>query len=337
MGQITSLFVRKVLGEADASIDREALLSAVGIDPASLDDPATMVPDNQYYAFLERLALLDANGTTIPLRAGAAMHCDDYGAFGLAWKSAINLRGSYDRAQRYARVLTNVSTYEVEATADGAFVNLHRVGERRLGMRLSNEASIASIASISRQVCTEVFKPIQVYFKHAAPKSTVDHENYFGCPVTFESNRDALLVSNETLHAPNRLGDESISRFFDTHLETTISKFEDNSSLERQVRVQISRSLSEGVPTISVLAQHFGMSGRSLQRRLSEQGYSFKIMVDEVRRQLADRLLKQTSYSLAEVAFMTGFSEQSAFNRAFKRWQGQTPRSFRIESQTGGH
>jgi hypothetical protein len=205
MGQITSLFVRKVLSEADASVDREALLSAVGIDPASLDDPSTMVPDNEYYAFLERLAVLDANGTTIPLRAGAAMCCDDYGAFGLAWKSAINLRGSYDRAQRYARVLTNVSTYEVEATEDGAFVNLHRVGERRLGMRLSDEASIASLASISRQVSTEVFNPIGVYFRHAAPKSTVDHENYFGCPVAFESNRDALLVSNETLQTPNRL------------------------------------------------------------------------------------------------------------------------------------
>lgn len=335
MGQITSLFVRKVLSEADASVDRKALLRAVGIVPASLDDPATMVPDNEYYAFLERLAVLDANGTTIPLRAGAAMRCDDYGAFGLAWKSAINLRGSYERAQRYARVLTNVSTYEVEASEDGAFVNLHRVGERRLGMRLSNEASIASIVSLSRQVSTEVFNPIGVYFRHPAPKSTVDHENYFGCAVAFESKRDALLVSNETLQIPNKLGDESISRFFDTHLEIEISKFEDDSTLERLVRVQVSKSLSEGVPTISALAQHFGMSGRTLQRRLSEQGYSFKTMVDEVRRQLADRLLKQTNYSLTEVAFMTGFSEQSAFNRAFKRWQGQTPRSFRIESQVG--
>ena len=335
MGQITSLFVRKVLSEADASVDREALLRAVGIVPASLDDPATMVPDNEYYAFLERLAVLDANGTTIPLRAGAAMRCDDYGAFGLAWKSAINLRGSYDRAQRYARVLTNVSTYEIEASEDGAFMNLHRVGERRLGMRLSNEASIASLASLSRQVSTEAFNPIGVYFKHAAPKSTADHEHYFGCPVEFESNRDALLLSNETLQTPNRLGDESISRFFDSHLETEISRFADDSSLERRVRVEVSKSLCEGVPTISAVAQHFSMSGRTLQRRLSEQGYSYKAMVDEVRRQLADRLLKQTSYSLAEVAFMTGFSEQSAFNRAFKRWQGQTPRSFRIESQVG--
>jgi hypothetical protein len=141
-----------------------------------------MVPDTEYYTFLEKLAALDGNGTTIPLRAGAAMRCDDYGAFGLAFKSATNLLGSYERTERYAQVLTNVSTYEVEKTNDGAFMHLHRDGERRLGMRLSNEATIASIASISRQVSSNAFKPIAVYFKHSAPESIADHEAYFECP-----------------------------------------------------------------------------------------------------------------------------------------------------------
>ncbi|MCB1718365.1 MAG: helix-turn-helix transcriptional regulator, partial [Candidatus Competibacteraceae bacterium] len=72
---------------------------------------------------------------------------------------------------------------------------------------------------------------------------------------------------------------------------------------------------------------------RTLQRRLANRGYSYQTLVDESRRQLAERLLQKTDYSLAEVAFMTGFSEQSAFTRAFKRWAGQTPRSFRIDSQ----
>jgi len=333
MGQITSLFVRKVINEADDSVDKDGLLRSMGIEPDSPNDPSYMVSDVNYYALLERLVELDGNGATIPLRAGAAMRCDEYGAFGLAWKSATNLRGSYDRAERYARVLTSVSTYEVEGTDAGAFMHLHREGDRRLGMRLSNEATIASIASISRQVSSEEFKPIQVYFRHSAPKSIEDHEAYFGCTVHFESDTDALLVSNATLQTPNKLGDGSISKFFDTHLEAELSQFEHEGSLDRLVRIQISKSLSEGVPTISDVAGHFGMSARTLQRRLSDQGYTYQVMVDELRRKLADRLLKQTNYSLTEVAFMTGFSEQSAFNRAFKRWEGQTPRSFRLESQ----
>jgi len=333
MGQITSLFIRKVIQVVDDTIDKDAFLRSVGVEPSSPVDLSYMVPDADYYAFLERIAAAERNATTLPLRAGAAMRCEDYGAFGLAWKSAPNLQGSYERAERYARVLTSVSTYELEMTEQGAFMHLHRVGERRLGMRLSNEATIASIASISQHVSTKEFKPLAVYFKHSAPKSIVDHEAYFGCPIHFDSSRDALLVSRESLQTPNQLGDESISTFFDTHLTAELSKLEDNSSLDQQVRIHVSRSLSEGVPAMSDVAGHFGMSGRTLQRRLSDLGYSYQALVDESRRQLAERLLQQTDYSLAEVAFLTGFSEQSAFTRAFKRWAGQTPRSFRISPQ----
>ena len=140
MGKITTLFVRKVLEEVDSDIDKgNAVVRSMGID---LDRPVYMMSDAHYYSFFEKAAAIDRNGTTLPLRVGAAMCSDDYGAFGLAWKSATTLRGSYNRAERYARVLTSVSTYEVEATHEGAYMHLHRSGERSLGMRLSNEATI---------------------------------------------------------------------------------------------------------------------------------------------------------------------------------------------------
>ncbi len=333
MGQVTSLFVRKVVSVVDESVDKESLLRSVGIDPEGPVDPSLMVSDTEYYDFLERVAAADANGTTLPLRVGAAMNCDDYGAFGLAWKSAPNLRGSFERAERYARVLTNVSTYEVEGMDDGAFMHLHREGVRRLGLRLSNEATLASIVSISRQASSQAFTPAAVYLKHPAPDSVTEHEAYFGCSIHFESERDALFVSQESLQTPNKLGDDSISKFFDSHLETEVSKLEDDNALERRVQIRIAEALSEGVPPISDVARHFAMSGRTLQRRLSDRGTSFQALVDESRRRLAERLLSRTDYVLAEVAFMTGFSEQSAFTRAFKRWEGQTPRSYRLESQ----
>ncbi len=334
MGQITSLFVRKAVSIVENKIDVAALLRSVGIEPDSPVDPSHMISDNEYYAFLERIARAEDNGTTLPLRAGAAMRSNDYGAFGLAWKSAPNLRGSFDRSERYARVLTSVSTYEVEATESGALMHLHREGERHLGMRISNEATIASIATISREVASKPLKPLAVYFKHPAPKSIADHEAYFGCPVHFDTDRDALLISHESLQTPNKLADEGISTFFESHLQSEVSKLEDVPSLERQVRSEVSQSLSEGIPTLPDIANRLGMSGRTLQRRLSEHGHSYQNLVDESRRQLAKNLLKDTDFSLVEVAFLTGFSEQSAFTRAFKRWAGQTPRSFRIATQS---
>ena len=334
MGQITSLFIRKVIDQVDDSLDKRKHLASVGVDLDAPVDPAFMIPDTDYYALLERLAKEDPKGCELPLRAGASMNCDDYGAFGLAWKSAPNLRSSYGRAERYARILTSVSSYEVKDAQDSAYMHLHREGDRRLGLRLSNEATIASIMSISQEVSTKEFHPLAIYFKHEAPKSISAHEAYFGCPVNFGTDKDALLVSKETLQTSNRLGDESISRFFDAHLETELAKLKDDSSLDKRVRIQVSQALSEGIPTISEVAGRLGMSGRTLQRRLSEHGHTFQTLVDESRRQLAEQLLHQTGYSLADVAFLTGFSEQSAFNRAFKRWAGQTPRSFRLSAQS---
>ena len=75
-----------------------------------------------------------------------------------------------------------------------------------------------------------------------------------------------------------------------------------------------------------------GRSGRTLQRKLSADGFSYQQLIDDARRTLAERLLQKTEYSLQEIAFLTGFSEQSAFTRAFKRWAGQTPRSFRLSA-----
>ena len=331
MGQITALFVHKVIAQADESLDMRAFLSAVGVDPDAAVDPKVMVQDTDYYQFFEDLARADPNGVELPLRVGATMRCEDYGAFGLAWKSAPDLRGSCERAARYARVLTSVAAYRVREAEEGVYMHLLREGDRaQLGLRLSNEATIASIAAISQEVSTSAFQPLSIYFKHRAPAPSTAHERHFGCRVHFGADIDALLVSHETMQAPNRVGDPGIVKFFDTHLEEELARFEDHASLERRVRLQIAQSLSQGVPTVSKIANHVGMSGRTLQRRLSERGYSFQKLVDESRRELAERLLRETSYPLAEVAFLTGFSEQSAFNRAFKRWQGQTPRSFRL-------
>ncbi|MEM6794817.1 MAG: AraC family transcriptional regulator [Acidobacteriota bacterium] len=330
MRQITSLFVWKVVRQVDAEAEREALLKSIGLDPSEPVDPSRMVSAGEYYRFFERCAAADSRGWTLPLRVGASMRCDEYGAFGLAWKSATSLRGSYRRAERYARVLTSVSTYEMQPSENGVFMHLHRDGERTLGLRLSNEATLASIVSISQQASAGEFQPLEVHLKHSAPGPTSDHEAHFGCPVHFASGRDALKVSEEALAAPNRVGDSGIVQFFDSVLKADVTKLEEENSFERRVQDRISRSLSEGIPPISEVARHFAMSGRTLQRRLSEHGLSYQQLVNETRQILARRLLRETRYSLAEVAFMTGFAEQSSFTRAFKRWSGQSPRAYRL-------
>ena len=345
MGRISSLFAHKVVnaataGEPAASARRAELLTSIGVDPTAPVDPKLMVPDTDYYALCERVTRAAERGWTLPLRVGASMACDDYGAFGLAWKTAVNLRGSYARAERYGKVLTSVSSHVLETRDGKHYMTLRRDGERRLGLRLSNEQSIVAVTQLCREVCRQPFKPEAVFFKHEASHDLTAHEDWFGCPVHYGTDLDAIQVSEDLLEMPNKLGDAGISRYLEVHLDDEVAALidekalADEQTLAQRVRTSVADSLSEGVPTMSAVASTFGMSSRTLQRRLGAEGYSFQALVDAARRELAERLLRMSSYSLAEVAFLTGFSEQSAFNRAFRRWAGQTPRSFRLNVQS---
>ncbi|MCA9739016.1 MAG: AraC family transcriptional regulator [Gemmatimonadota bacterium] len=330
MGRITSLFSRKVAGQVGPPDVAHELLRLVGLDAAGEPDPSLMIRDDDYYRLFEEAAAVDADPTTLPLRVGASMRADDYGPFGFAWKSAPTLRGSFARAERYALVLTSVSFYSVEECFGGAYMHLHRQGDRRLGMRLSNEATLASILAISREVASEPFHPEAVFLKHRAPRDAAGHEAHFGCPVHFGSDRDALRVSTRALDAPNRVGDASIAGFFDTLLDAEVGSLDDTIPLERRVLDRVATSLSGGVPTLSDVARELGMSGRTLQRRLGAEETSFQTLVDEARRRLALRLLQDPdAATLSEATYMTGFSDQSAFTRAFKRWTGLTPGAYR--------
>ena len=330
MAYVTSLFARKMVAAAGSDIDKRATLQAAGIDPDAPWDPKVMISATSYYDMLEGMAK-ETDVTELPIHVGASMRCDEYGALGLAWKAALTLRASCSRIERYARLWTGVVTYELRDHSGGTLLILHRVGERRLGLRLSNEATLASAVSLTRQVCPGSFNPLEVFVQHDQPKSKAFHEAWFGCPVTFNAELDAILISTEAMDQANILGDEGISRYLMSDLEGELARVETQPTVVVQTKDAIAQCLSEGAPRMADIAKGLGLSVRSFHRRLAEHGLSFQSLTEETRRELAEGLLLDEQYSLAEVAFLTGFAEQSSFTRAFKRWLGQTPASYRKE------
>ncbi|WP_306115335.1 MULTISPECIES: AraC family transcriptional regulator [unclassified Roseovarius] len=333
MGNVTSLFARKMVAAAGETLDGAAFLTSVGLDPDAPWDPKVMISAAAYYDMLERMAA-ETDVTELPLKTGASMRCDEYGALGLAWKAAPDLMGSFSRVERYARLWTSVVEYELRPSAKGLLFILHRDGPRRLGLRMSNEASLASAVSLARQVSPGTFTPLEVHIRHSGPTRQEAHEAYFGCPVRFGAELDALLLDEDRLRTPNILGDEGITRFLLSHLDAELAEIGDDWTLATEAKRAIANALSEGVPKMADIARGLGLSARSFHRRLSEDGLSFQSLTEETRRELAEGLLRDDRYALAEIAFLTGFSEQSSFTRAFKRWVGRPPASYR-KDQTG--
>ena len=328
MAYVTSLFVRKLVAAAGTGIDQRAMLEGAGLDPDAPWDPKIMVSAVTYYELLESMAK-QIDVTELPVHVGASMRCDEYGALGLAWKAAPTLMASCSRIERYARIWTDVVSYELRAHPQGTLFMLHREGDRRLGLRLSNEATLASAVSLSRQVCPVPFSPVEGFVQHKQPKSLAFHEAWFGCPVTFEADLDAVLISDAAMNRPNILGDEGISKYLMSDLDRELAKVKTPPPLIGKAKDAIAQALNEGTPRMADIAKGLGLSGRSFHRRLSDHGMSFQTLTDDTRRELAEGLLRDEQYSLAEVAFLTGFSEQSSLTRAFKRWLGTTPASYR--------
>jgi len=138
-----------------------------------------------------------------------------------------------------------------------------------------------------------------------------------------------MALRSAMLDLPNRLGDAAVSDFLTAHLETEIGSLRDDPSIRAALLRRLTPALSNGVPQAADIARDMAMSERTLYRRLAEEGLTFRDVLTEAQSSLAQELLRDSDSSIAEIAFLTGFSEQSTFSRAFKRWVGQAPVQFR--------
>jgi AraC-like DNA-binding protein len=284
-----------------------------------------MVEAEAFFGLIERATDLEDHG--LPFRYADAFRVDDLGALGLAFKTAADLREALSRLVRYILVLSDTLDYELVEEAGGASLVMTRPHHRR-GAQLANECALAASMSALRQIGGSNIAPAEVSFQHAAPSSTAEHWAFFGCPVRFQRPTNRLCFDEATLRTHSRLADEGLSAYLLATLDD-LHRSEREPSIAERAHRTVTDSLPDGLMTKSEVAHRLGMSERTLHRRLAEEGESFRSITQRARQEAAESLLADDRNSLAEVAFLTGFGDQSAFQRAFKTWTGKTPLTFR--------
>lgn len=308
--------------------DVDEMLGRVGLDPAP--GAPSLVDADRFYDVIETIV---ADGDdTLPYRYARTVDIDLYGVVGLGFKTATTIRVALQRAERYVALLGDAVRYELQPDAAGGarFV----VGGRpahRLGVAVANEGAIAALVSVCRQAAgpdAEV-TPTSVTFAHRASTSVSAAREFFGCSVGHGRDDDAFHLDATTLDAATRLGDDALSDYLTGQLDEALRSALAERGLEAQVRHAVANGLADGVPPMRVVAARLGMSERTLHRRLADADLRYQDLVVDVRQTLATAMLTGTAHSLVDIAFMTGFSDQSAFQRAYKRWTGRTPLSAR--------
>ena len=154
-------------------------------------------------------------------------------------------------------------------------------------------------------------------------------ERHFGCRVRFNTDRDALVFRTSDLDRPFVTQNEELLKIIGTHLDSELNAGNAGVNVVQQVKDTLKSSLAGKRPTLQDVAQELGLGARTLQRRLTDAGFTFQQLLEDTRRELAGHYLKR-AMELAEVAFLLGFEDTNSFFRAFQAWEGVSPGEWRI-------
>ena len=143
----------------------------------------------------------------------------------------------------------------------------------------------------------------------------------------------ALLLDNTDLQRPVVLSDPTVTGYLEHLADDTLARLGDDRSTARRVRRLLWSELSEGVPGLGKVSRALGVSARTLQRQLRAEGTTFAAVLTALRQEMARPLLRDGRLAVSEVAFLLGYRDPSAFQRAFRAWHGLSPRAFRQAPQ----
>ncbi len=337
MTTVSAMYARKQIEQAVKVEDKAPLYQIIGLTPEQVQDPAVMVPIAEYLSLLEAIAQSEWPDPWFHMRTSQSMRCDEFGVFGLAFKAAPTVRQGLRRLQNYIQLHNRVSEFAVQEEGDAYIWSMTGPAVARLGAALSTEAAMATTLTLCREAVQVPLHPIKVEFCHKREGSVEALVDHFGVMPEFGAARDAIHFDMAEVEQPCAVGDAAIWQFLTAHLDQALIEEESKARpFEALVVEEITKLLSGGVPHLAEVAGIMGLGERTFQRRLSERGKTFQGLVDDARHQLAEQLVVGSSYSLIEIAFLTGFSEQSAFSRAFKRWSGMSPKAYRQAGQDEG-
>lgn len=307
--------------------DADGILLQAGISPASLRTPQARIPIEQT-SLLWRLATAASGDAGFGIRVASHVRANTFHALGLSLAASPTLRDAFARLLRYFRIVSDAG--ELHFTVDGEWARFELMAPDGYGIsHESVDAFMSCMVRMCRALASPMpAEPVEVQLKRPCPQDTQAFDAAFRCPIHYGSDRNELRFRLSELDAPLRDGDAHLARHHDPILVKMLADVEKD-NLQHRVLGLLVELLPRGGATQERVAERLGLSLRTLQRRLQEQGTSYCDILDRARLAVARRLLSQEVHALSEIAYLLGFSDLSGFSRFFKRATGEAPGAHR--------
>lgn len=308
--------------------DVDSIFGNCGIAPEMTAAPTLQLRLSAYCGLFEEAARRTGRDD-FGLHFGRQFAPRDLGMWGYASLSSPTLGNALENLVSLFRYQQSSSTMHLRCEMDGRMRLEYQIETPAIVARRQDaELSLGQFTNIIRECCGRNWSPLEVQFEHPRPASWRQHEMAFGAPVLFGCGTNAILFDADLLARPMPGRDLKLLTMMQTCLESLGSRDRADSLLDR-VRHAIRLRLTDGAPTLDQIAHALRLSPASIQRALSDAGLGFREAVDTTRYDLARHYLQQNQLPLSEIALLLGYSELSAFTRAFTRWAGASPRAYR--------
>lgn len=259
----------------------------------------------------------------IGLRAAEHLHPSHLGALGYAWLASSSLKTAIERAGRFSRMYHEKIELVISEQYDALKVE-YRLHHDSALPDLVGDSQLASLLSMCRLNFGDSLLPAFVRMRRSPPPDATIWHDYFGVEVQFDQDENCLAIKNRDADKRLTGSNPMLVALHEDIIKRQIAELDRSDILNRTLVTIMNQLPSGGVSEVSV-AKELNMTTRTLHRKLGEKGISFRLLLTRVRKELVDRYIGEPAYSMTEISFLLGYTDSSAFSRAFKRWHGLSP------------
>lgn len=308
-------------------IDTERIVSILGVSMPSEPNYDLRVPTEQVSKIWEE-SVSQCNDPSLPLRLATRWPLPSFDALGYALLSSPSLLSGLERMSRFLSVVSSAAVVTVQSKHDRTTFEffLHGGGYKIPHQRY--EFDILCFLQFFRWIMGRHLDTAEVELAHEQSLDTNLYFNAFECPVKFKSGSYKIIFGTEETLLPVPTSNHALTIVHDDYLSRCLDRITPE-KFTPSVKDAIFNTLAEGEPHRSNIAKILLISERTLQRRLKEEGATFSLLVDQVRKESALKYLSQPRLGLIEIGCLLGFNSHSNFSRAFKRWFGVSPKDYR--------
>ena len=312
--------------------DVDRIFGSVRILPDMAGSPTLKLKLRSFCALFEEAAR-HTRHDNFGLWFGNQFKPRDLGLWGYAAVSAPTLGSALENLVGLFRYHQESSVMRLTGGDDGLVRLEYRINAASIIERRQDaELSLGMFLNVLRECCGPAWAPEEVHFEHPRPGSAKEHELAFDAPVYFSQPTNALLFNPEILDRRMPSSDLKLLTVMQTCLEQLSGDVAAEDVLADRLRSAIRMKLPDGYPTLEQIAAELRVAASAICRDLHECGLTYTELVEGVRRDLALSYVRQRQLPFSDIAMLLGYSELSAFSRAFRRWMGVSPREYRVHT-----